>query len=162
MKDYTYNDLMNIQKDSNEKINFIEANIVTINKAVAQIISKIQKRIDESPRTNVFINMGSVSGVSNLKSIGPQFEIELETAGRIISNVRTEFEAVGINQTMHRIYLDLNTNIGILTPYGSFTRNFETSVLMAQAIIVGEIPETYYDFDGMTDPGEAYEMIGSL
>lgn len=159
MQDYTYNDLINMQKDNNEKINFLEANIVTINQAIAQIVSKIQKRIDDSPRTKVYINMGSVTGISDLKYIGPQFDIELETAGRIISNVKTEFEEVGINQTIHKIFLNLNTNIGILTPYGSFSRNFETTVLLAQAIILGEIPETYYDFDGIKDSSEAYEMI---
>lgn len=159
MQNYTYNDLMHIQKDGNEKVNFLEANIVTVNQAITEIISKIQKRIDAAPRTKVYINMGSVSGVSDLKAVGPQFDIELETAGRIVSNVRTEFENVGINQTLHKIFLDLNTNIGILTPYGSFTRNFETTVLLAQAIIVGEVPGTYYDFDGIQDSGEAYEMI---
>lgn len=162
MKNYNYNDLMNIDKDLSGKINFINANVVNINNAISEIVSKIQKRIDKSPTTKVYINFGSVSGVSILKSFGPKFEIELETAGRINSNVNSEFEVVGINQTLHKIFLNLNTNIGILTPYGSFSRNFETTVLMAQAIIVGEIPETYYDFDGMTDPGEAYEMIGSL
>ena len=162
MQDYTYNDLMKVQKNEQGAINLLEANIVTINKAVAGIVSKIQKRIDESPKTTVYINFGSVSGVCNLKSVGPQFDIELETAGRINSNLKSEFESVGINQTIHRIYLELNTNIGILTPYGNFARNFETTVLMAQAIIVGEIPETYYDFDGMTESGEAYEMIGCL
>ena len=159
MQNYTYNDLMNIQKDNNEKINFLEANIVAVNQAIVQIISKIQKRIDAAPKTNVFINFGSISGISGLRNVGPQFDIELETAGRIISNVRTEFENVGINQTIHRIFLDLNTDIGILTPYGCFKRDFETTVLLAQAVIVGEIPETYYDFDGMKDSGEAYEMI---
>ena len=148
MQNYTYKDLMNVQKESNGKINLLEANIVTINQVISQIVSKIQKRIDKSPTTNVFINMGSVSGISNLKTMGPQFDIELETAGRIVSNVRTEFESVGINQTLHKIYVELNTNIGILTPYGSFTRNFETSVLLTQAIIVGEVPQTYYDFNG--------------
>lgn len=148
MRNYTYNDLMNIQKESDGRINFLEANIVTINQAIAQIVSMIQKQIDKAPTTTVYINMGSVTGVSGLKSVGPQFDIELETAGRIISNVRTEFESVGINQTLHKIYVDLNTNVGILTPYGSFTRNFETTVLLTQAIIVGEVPETYYDFNG--------------
>ncbi len=120
MQDYLYNDLMNIEKDSNGKIIFLEANIVIINQAIAKIVSNIQNRIDKAPRTTVYINMGSISGISGLKSVGPQFDIELETAGRIISNVRTEFELVGVNQTLHKIYLDLNTDIGILTPYRKF------------------------------------------
>ncbi len=148
MQNYTYNDFMNIQKEDGGKINLIEANIVNINQAIAKIVSSIQDRIDKAPRTTVFINMGSVTGMSMLNLIGPKFDIELETAGRIASKIKSEFEGVGINQTLHKIYIDLNTNIGILTPYGNFSRNFETTVLLTQAIIVGEVPGTYYDFNG--------------
>lgn len=148
MQNYSYEELINMQKDSNGRIIFMELNIVSINKVIAQIVSNIQKRIDKSPRTNVYINMGAISGVSGLKSVGPQFDIELETAGRIISDVKSEFESVGINQTLHKIYLNLNANIGILTPYANFTRDFNTTVLLTQAIIVGDVPETYYEFNG--------------
>ena len=146
MKDYNYNDLMYIEKDTSGKVILIEANIVPINKVTALIVSNIQKRIDDSPRTTVFINLGAITGVSRLKNTGPQFDIELETAGSIASEIRTEFESVGINQTLHKIYLDLNTKIGILTPFASFSRNVESSVLLTQAVIVGEVPETYYEF----------------
>lgn len=158
MKDYTYNDLMRIEKDVNGKIIFIEANIVPINKVTATIISNIQKRIDDSPRTTVFINLGAVTGISKLKNTGPQFEIELETAGNITSNVRTEFESVGINQTLHKIYLDLNTKVGILTPFASFSKVIDSSVLLTQAVIVGDVPDTYYEFTA----GSEEEMQDSL
>lgn len=146
MKDYNYNDLMYIEKDTSGKVILIEANIVPINKVTALIVSNIQKRIDDSPRTTVFINLGAVTGVSRLKNTGPQFDIELETAGSITSEIRTEFESVGINQTLHKIYLDLNTTIGILTPFTSFSRDIDSSVLLTQAVIVGEVPGTYYEF----------------
>lgn len=146
MQDYSYNDLIHIEKDNLGKIIFIEANIVPINKVTSLIVSNIQKRIDESPRTIVFINLGSVTGISKLKNTGPQFDIELETAGNIVSDIRTEFESVGINQTLHKIYLDLNTSIGILTPFSNFSKSIESSVLLTQAVIVGEVPETYYEF----------------
>ena len=154
MQNYSYEELINMQKDSNGRIIFMELNIVSINKVIAQIVSNIQKRIDKSPRTNVYINMGAISGVSGLKSVGPQFDIELETAGRIISDVKSEFESVGINQTLHKIYLNLNANIGILTPYANFTRDFDTTVLLTQAIIVGDVPETYYEFNGKNSSDE--------
>lgn len=154
MQNYSYEELINMQKDSNGRIIFMELNIVSINKVIAQIVSNIQKRIDKSPRTNVYINMGAISGVSGLKSVGPQFDIELETAGRIISDVKSEFESVGINQTLHKIYLNLNANIGILTPYANFTRDFNTTVLLTQAIIVGDVPETYYEFNGKNSSDE--------
>lgn len=150
MQDYSYNDLMHIEKDTTGKVVFIEANIVPINKVTSLIISNIQKRIDDSPRTTVFINLGAITGISKLKNAGPQFDIELETAGNIVSEVRTEFQSVGINQTLHKIYLDLTTTVGILTPFSNFSKKVESSVLLTQAVIVGDVPETYYEFS--SDP----------
>ena len=73
--------------------------------------------------------------------------MSLKQLGKIEPNIRTELEDAGINQTLHKIYLDLDTSIGILTPFGSFGRNLKSSVLLTQAVIVGNVPSTYYYFD---------------
>lgn len=61
MKNYTYDELISIEKDQNGKITFIRADSVCINDIVSQIIFNIQNEYDNIPRINVFINMGSVS-----------------------------------------------------------------------------------------------------
>lgn len=159
MKGYTYHELMTIGKDENGNIKYLEANIVSINELVSKITTNIQKRLDNTPRTTVFINMGSISGITAFKNVGPQFDIELETAGRLKTNIQTEFESVGINQTLHKIYLDLETRVGILTPLSTFGTTIASKVLLTEAIIVGEVPNSYYNFDGMTDKGDALEVI---
>ena len=103
--------------------------------------------------------MGSVSGIRVLKNVEPKFEVELESAGNIKSNVRTEFTSVGINQTHHKIYLKIEARVGILTPFNSFGRDINTDVLISEAIIVGEVPETYYHLDGMDEIEDTYNFI---
>lgn len=159
MKDYTYDNIINIEKDTNGKISLIEANSFYINEIVSKIIANIQREFDNIPRITVYINMGSVSGISVLKNLEPQFEIELESAGNINSTVRTEFESVGINQTHHKIYLDIDSRIGILTPFSTFGKDINTEVLLTEAIIVGEVPDTYYNLEGMTEPVETYNFV---
>lgn len=82
-----------------------------------------------------------------LKNIDPKFDIELESAGTIDYNIKTKFESVGINQTYHKIFLELNTNVGILTPFSSFGKDINTEVLLTEAVIVGKVPDTYYNLD---------------
>lgn len=159
MKNYTYNDLINIDKDTSGRISFIEANSVAINEITTQINSNIQKEFDKIPTITVFINMGSVSGVRMLKNIEPKFDIELESAGNIKSNIRTEFHSVGINQTHHKIYLDIDARVGILTPFSAFGKDINTDVLISEAIIVGEVPETYYNLEGMNETEDTYNFI---
>lgn len=159
MKNYTYNDLITIDKDTSGRISFIEANSVAINEITTQINSNIQKEFDKIPTITVFINMGSVSGVRVLKNVEPKFDIELESAGNIKSNIRTEFHSVGINQTHHKIYLDIDARVGILTPFSAFGKDINTDVLISEAIIVGEVPETYYNLEGMNETEDTYNFI---
>lgn len=159
MKDYTYNDLIRIDKDINGKISLIEANSVAINGITSKINANIQREFDKIPRITVFINMGTVSGISALSSLEPRFEMELESAGNIKSIVRTEFKSVGINQTHHKIYLDIDARVGILTPFSAFWKDINTDVLISEAIIVGEVPETYYNLEGINEMEDTYNFI---
>lgn len=151
MKDYSYNTLIKIEKDTNGNITFIEADTAKINDIVSKIISNIQTRFDGIPRINVFINMGSVSGISMLKNWDPKFEIELESAGNLNADVKTEFESVGINQTQHKVFLQIDARVGILTPFETFGSDIHSNVILTEAIIVGEVPSSYYDLDGVQD-----------
>ena len=159
MSNYKYDSIIRIEKDVEGKITLIEADTVKINNITTKIISNIQKEFDKIPRVNVFINMGTISGISMLNNVEPKFEIELESAGTLNANVRTEFKSVGINQTQHKIFLELDGKIGILTPFSTFSKNINMNVLLMEAVIVGEVPETYYNLEGITDSAETYNFI---
>ena len=159
MRNYSYDNLITVEKDQNGRITFIKADSTRINDIVTKIIGNIQKQFDGIPRISVFINMGSVSGISALKNVEPKFEVELESAGSINSSIRTSFEAIGINQTHHKIYLDIDSRVGILTPFDTFGKDINTEVLLTEAVIVGEVPETYYNLSGMEEPSETYNFI---
>ena len=103
--------------------------------------------------------MGSVSGISVLKNLEPNFEVELESAGSLQSSLRTEFNSVGINQTHHKIYLDIDSRVGILTPFATFGKDIKSEVLLTEAVIVGEVPDSYYNLNGMESPNETYNFI---
>ena len=159
MKDYSYDDLINIEKDTQGKISLIKADVIKLNEIVTKIVSNIQEEFDKIPRITVFINMGSVSGISMLRNFDPKFEIELESAGRISSNVKTEFTSVGINQTQHKIYLQIDSRVGILTPFATFGKDIKTDVLLTEAVIVGEVPDSYYNLDGLESPDDTFNFI---
>lgn len=151
MQNYTYNDLIDIEKDSNGDVILMKSNTVLINQLTSKIVSNIQNSIDHTPTIMVYINYGSVSGISILKNLGPKFDIELEAAGKINTEIKSEFESVNVNQTIHKIYLNLSTSIGILTPIGVYGRDIESRVLLTEAVIVGDVPDTYYHLEGLNN-----------
>jgi len=146
---YSYNDLVNIQKDENGNVSYIEAKIMPINEIVAKITNNIQEKLDEKSMIAVKLNFGSISGISSLSAISPQFNIALEKAGNIETNIKSNFTSVGINHTLHRIYLDINCSIGILTPFQSLNKSITSQVLLTETVIVGDVPSTYYNYDNL-------------
>lgn len=147
MSDYEYEDLMQVEKNENGEVTMLTAKIVPINEMISKITSNIKNKIDNTPQTVVEIDMGAVSGVSVFSLIGPKFNIKLECSGDVDAILLSEISSVGINQSLHRIYLDLTTNVSILTPFNSIKDEYKSKVLLAEAMIVGDIPETYYYYD---------------
>lgn len=55
----------------------------------------------------------------------------------------------GINQTIHRLYLDVECEVSVLNAYGSIETKISNQVLFAENIIIGEIPDSYYNLEGL-------------
>ena len=93
IKDYNYNDLVNIEKNEDGKINLIQARVGELNIIVSQITKNIQNSIDSSDTGIVYINLGKITGITMLSYIGPTFKIELERAreNRNANRVRIYF-----------------------------------------------------------------------
>ena len=64
--------------------------------------------------------------------------------------MESELISSGINQTLHRMYLQVNCNVNLLTPFHTIGENISNQILIAEAIIVGTTPDTYYNFNGVT------------
>ena len=65
--------------------------------------------------------------------------------------MRSEFSAQGINQTLHRVYLQVKCNVSILTPFDNISREITNQVLLMENVIVGGIPNTYYNLEGIKE-----------
>ena len=69
--------------------------------------------------------------------------------GSVETDLRSEFQEAGINQTLHRIYLEVRCNVSILTPYDTMTETIVNQVLLMEGVIIGNIPQTYYNLEGL-------------
>ena len=50
----------------------------------------------------------------------------------------------------NKIYLQVICNVEILTPYSTIQEQITNQVLLAEAVIIGTVPNTYYNLEGMT------------
>ena len=80
---------------------------------------------------------------------GPNVNIKMEVIGNLETDLKSEFKASGINQTLHRIYLEIKCNVIILTPFQTIEEPVINQVLLAEGVIVGEVPNSYYNLEGI-------------
>ena len=73
------------------------------------------------------------------------------TDGNVLTDLKSEFTEAGINQTLHRVYLEVVCNVTILTPYQTITESITNQVLLIEGVIVGNIPDAYYNLQGLND-----------
>ena len=158
MEQYEYTDLVTIHKDEQDKIAMIEINTVDVNKIRTEIAGKMQEKINSMGSGELGIAIGSFTGIKVFIGKGPTVPIKITTIGDIETEYTSQFKEAGINQTHHQICLNIKCTVGIMSPFATVTKTLKTQVVLAENIIVGDIPETYYNFNGLDD-GESLNMI---
>lgn len=86
-------------------------------------------------------------------------KIAISSVGDVETDLKSEFTAQGINQTLHRVYLQVKCHVNILTPFDNISQDITNQVLLMENVIVGTIPNTYYNLEGMNGNSDALEVI---
>lgn len=148
---YDYKDLVWIMEDEVQKNRILRTDVVKINQIASEIAIEVEESLENTKDSKIEIPIGSLSGNSYLVGSGPKIPIKIMPSGNITTEIQTEFEEKGINQTIYRIYLKVNCSIKILNAYRNLSDNIENQVLLVETVIVGEIPEIYYNLDGLNN-----------
>jgi sporulation protein YunB len=134
-------------------ISTISTNVVTVNGIISDIALKIQEELEKEENNSINVRLGSLTGAKIFAGRGPNIKIKIETSGSIDTELKSEFETAGINQTLHRLYLQIDCNVIILTPFKTIEDKIVNQVLLSEAVIVGTTPSTYYNVE-ITDKNE--------
>lgn len=151
LKDVNYSDLVIIEKDNLGNITMVAANSYAINQVSTDISMIIQRQLEELGDVYVLMPIGILLGNNILSNSGPKIKIKILPIGTVSTTFKSEFESSGINQTIHRIYVNINCSISIITPFEVQKSQFTDSILVNEVVIVGEIPDTYYNLSGIDD-----------
>ena len=142
-----YSNIVTMEKD--EKNNILKTDVVTINKIASDIALEVEKQFYNLKDSYIYIPIGSLSGNKYLSGIGPKINIKVAPIGNVITQIKNEFESKGINQTVYRVYLELTCNVGVSTPYKNIESSVENQVLLVETVLVGNVPETFYDLEAI-------------
>ena len=75
-------------------------------------------------------------------NLGPKINVDITQIGNITSSYESVFESAGINQTRHKIYLNVDMKMKLIVPLNSRDVEISSQIPIAETIIVGKIPNT--------------------
>ncbi len=143
--DLSYDDLADIKYSDSGEVRSISADTVKINKFKSLVTRKIQNELDKQKLYKFSLPLGAFTDITLLSTLGPQTEISFYLTGSVNCKIKSKFESGGVNQTIHHIYLIVNTDIITISPEYKEQCSFSTDYEIAQTVIVGNIPSTYAD-----------------
>jgi len=92
------------------------------------------------------IPLGNIIGGSLLSGRGPGIGFRVVTLGNPSATFSNQFVTAGINQTKHQIMLEIEIHVNILVPGHATRETITTQMLVAETVIVGEVPGTFGQF----------------
>ena len=142
-----YEELMNVRMDEKGQVALLSANTMRMNQLADRVGAEAQRMLLTMASERVSVPLGSALGMTIFAGSGPGIPVSIVPIGSIKTNFETEFEACGINQTRHKVYLTVTASIRIVIPTGAKTTEVTVNMLAAESIIVGAVPEGFVGYN---------------
>ena len=143
---FNYGEMIIINKDNEGNINLIQANTVRLNELSSKISLKCNEELQKMGEVGIDVPVGWLTEKSIFYNLGPKINVKVEPIGNISINYESKFESAGINQTRHKIYLNISVTVRTIVPLHSQEIEVNCEVPVAETIVVGKIPQTAIDF----------------
>ena len=159
MQNYNYDSMFSIEKDEEGNVSMIQMNMYRVNIIISDIAYNIQEQMKKPENSAISIPIGTFLGIDLLSGYGPNVKMRVVLLGTVETDLKSEFIAQGINQTLHRVYLQIDCPVQILSSYKTIEENISNQSLLAENVIVGKIPSTYYNLEGFEKPEDTMELV---
>lgn len=145
--DVDYDSIVFLEKDVDGNITALKTNIAQINRLKAQTLSLVDRMLLDLDVSEIGLPVGNLIMPELFSGTGPKVPVRIVSISMSDAEFRNVFTEAGINQTAHQIMLDVLLEVTILTPVGTQTVESQSSVVVAETVIVGNVPDSYVRLD---------------
>jgi sporulation protein YunB len=146
-KQFNYDEIVKFDKDKEGNIVMFKADTLRMNKIACDVAINSQEELQRIGVVGIKVPMGYIFKNNLLAYIGPEVTVKMQPIGSIETKYISEFESAGINQTRHKIYVLVKTQIRVVVPFDSDNLEVQNEVPIAETVIVGKVPNTAVNFD---------------
>lgn len=152
-----YQSFVTLRQNQNGETTALTTDAVLINRLQGELLEKILQTLQETKQMTLRLPLGSLSGNQFLAGRGPMVTLHLQPVGMVKTKIINQFDEAGINQTRHRIQLQVTVDMLSLLPGYRISSQAQSNVILAETIIVGLIPDAYTEVYGGTD-----DLVGMI
>lgn len=147
LQNITYDSIISEVTDENGKIVALCTNTNELNRISNNLAIDIEENIARQNESSIKIPLGLFFNAGIFGGAGVRVKIKTVPLGDTKIECISQFDSVGINQTRHRIVLNIKTYFTIIAPVYLRNECYEKEIVLAETILNGDIPDTYYNLD---------------
>lgn len=138
-----YSKLVNLTANADGEIMSLESNVMNINKLKTRIVQRLEREIARLPEVEIQIPIGTLLGIQLLHGKGFGVGMTVQPVGYASASIISEFSEAGLNQTLHRIVIEIDADVDAIIPGYTTRVPVKTTIVAAETVIVGRVPNAY-------------------
>ena len=147
-----YDRIVFFEKDLDGRITALKTNMSEVNRLKTDILNIINDEILELDTSDIGIPLGSLFLPELLSGKGPAIPVRILSIRNSDANFNSHFSQAGINQTLHQVTMDVSIDVAVLVLGEATNFTMSSEVVVAETVIVGQVPTTYLQTGGTYGP----------
>lgn len=137
----SYSDLVTLQ--TAQGVSTLVTDTASLNRLRSVVLDDVIGQLEALDSHSLSVPLGALTGIDLLSAIGPKLPVKIVSVASADGLYRNDFIDAGINQTLHRIMLDISVDAGFLLPGGVVKLTVTAPICISETIIIGQVPQTY-------------------
>lgn len=143
-----YDRMVYFEKDLDGRITALKTNMSEVNRLKTDILNLINDEILALSTDDLGIPLGSLFLPELLSGRGPSIPVEILSIRNSDASFSSDFSEAGINQTLQQMNMHVSVDVTVLVLGQTNSFTISSQVIVAETIIVGDVPDTYFQTGG--------------
>ena len=143
-----YDRIVYFEKDLNGRITALKTNMAEVNRLKTETLNIINDEILAQDTETLGVSLGSLILPEFFSGKGPQIPVRILSIRNSDANFESYFTEAGINQTLQQLSMDVIVDVTVLVLGQTETFTVSSQMVVAETIIVGDVPATYFQTGG--------------
>ena len=147
-----YDRIVFFEKDLDGKITALKTNMSEVNRLKTDILNRINDEILAMDSSDLSIPIGSLVLPELFAGKGFGIPVQILSIRNSDAAFHSHFTEAGINQTLQQITMEVIVDVSVLVLGKTDSFTVSSQVVVAETIIVGQVPEMFFQNGGTYEP----------